>query len=235
MPYLKWISDKDIKQAVTQLLNYAESAKIAANKEFGKNVIDPFSAMFEIYGFKISYADWRENEETRQAQKTLQNHIGEFHQIILGSVKGWDNMHTGSVFDLANKEKKIIAEVKNKYNTLSGGQLAGLYYSLDSLVSFKHNTYKGYTAYYVVIIPKKKVRYDEPFTPSDKQKGAKCPINDKIREIDGASFYEIVTGDKNALENLFDVLPTVISDCSGGKYKINDKEKLKAFFTLAYA
>jgi hypothetical protein len=43
-----------------------------------------------------------------------------------------------------------------------------------------------------------------------------------------------VTGHKNALENLFDVLPDVILECSGGKYKIKDKEKLKDFFNTAY-
>jgi len=33
---------------------------------------------------------------------------------------------------------------------------------------------------------------------------------------------------------MFDILPQVIFDCSAGKYKIQDKEKLKQFFELAY-
>lgn len=199
-----------------------------------RNVIDPFAALFEMSGFEIDYKTWLKSETTRQAQKTLQNHIGDFHQNILGYSKGWKNKEVGNIIDILSEEKKIIAEIKNKYNTISGGKLADLYYSLDKQISPKTSIYKGYTAYYVAIIPKKGERYDKPFTPSDKEKGEKCPINEHIREIDGASFYSLVTGYENALEDLFDVLPQVIKLCSSGKYQIRDKEKLKHFFNLAY-
>jgi len=144
-------------------------------------------------------------------------------------------MKVGKVIDLFSAENKIIAEVKNKFNTISGGKLSDLYYSLDSLVSPKSSIYKGFTAYYVSIIPKKRGRYNKPFTPSDKGKGAKCPLNENIREIDGASFYSLVTGDDNALESLFDTLPDVIYECSEGKYEIRDRNKLKAFFSSAFS
>ena len=234
MAFLKWINNKNLKGAVTHLLNKAQEAKENAAKDFGKNVIDPFSAIFEMAGFEIDYRTWIKSETTRQAQKTLQNHIGDFHQNILGCSHGWANMKTGRVVDLISDKHKIIAEVKNKYNTVSGGKLADLYNSLHGLVMPKSSIYKGYTAYYVAIIPKKSKRYNIEFTPSNKEEGEKCPANKKIREIDGASFYTLATGDKNALENLFDVLPEVISECSGGKYKIRDKEKLKNFFNIAF-
>lgn len=234
MPFLKWISDTDLKNEVTQLLLIAKDAKKAAAEEFGKNVIDPFAALFEMSGFEIDYDSWLKSETTRQAQKTLQNHIGDFHQNILGYSKGWTNMKVGNVIDLASEENKAIAEIKNKYNTISGGKLSDLYYSLDKLVSPKSSIYKGYTAYYVAIIPKRGERFNKPFTPSDKDKGEKCPPNEHIREIDGASFYSLATGFDNALEDLFDVLPKVIEVCSEGKYKITDSTKLKEFFNLAY-
>jgi Eco47II restriction endonuclease len=232
MPRLSWISDKELNKIVTQLLDKAIEAKTAAVGEFGKNVIDPFSALFEISGFSMSYDEWIKSETARQAQKTLQNHIGDFHQKILGSCKGWVNMQTGSVIDLVCAEKKIIAEVKNKYNTISGGKLSELYNSLDSLVMPKSSIYKIFTAYYVTIIPKKPDRFDREFVPSDKEKGSKCAANEKIREIDGASFYSLVTEEQNALEDLFDILPSVISKITG-KTDLN-KDKLKAFFNQAY-
>ncbi len=234
MPFLKWISDNDLKNEVTQLLLIAKDAKKAAVEEFGKNVIDPFAALFEMSGFEIDYDTWLKSETTRQAQKTLQNHIGDFHQNILGYSKGWTNKGVGNIVDLLSEDKKIIAEIKNKYNTISGGKLSDLYYSLEKQVSPKSSIYKGYTAYYVAVIPKKGERFNKPFTPSDKDKGEKCPINEHIREIDGASFYSLVTGSENALEDLFDVLPEVIKVCSEGKYQIKDKKKLKEFFNLAY-
>ncbi|WP_317898814.1 Eco47II family restriction endonuclease [Aurantibacillus circumpalustris] len=234
MPILKWISDKDLKSAVSNLLNTASLAKKNSTKSFNKNVIDPFSAVFEISGFEIDYATWLKSETTRQAQKTLQNHIGDFHQTILGLSNSWENMKTGNVMDLVSHKHKIIAEVKNKFNTISGGKLSDLYHSLQGQVMPKSSRYKGYTAYYVAIIPKKPKRYDIEFTPSNKEEGEKCPSNKKIRETDGASFYDLVTGHKNALETLFDALPDVISECSDGKYKVKDKEKLKEFFNTAY-
>ena len=105
-------------------------------------MIDPFAALFEMSGFEIEYDTWIKSETTRQAQKTLQNHIGDFHQNILGYSKGWTNMKVGNVIDLVSEENKTIAEVKNKYNTISGGKLSDLYYSLDKLISPKSSIYK---------------------------------------------------------------------------------------------
>ncbi len=234
MPKLNWISDDELHQAINHLLQKAEEAQTRSEKKFGKNVIDPFSALFTMSGFKINYKEWFNTETSRQAQKTLQNHIGEFHQTILGSVKDWENMKTGNVIDLTSNSKKIIAEVKNKHNTISGGKLSELYYSLERLVMPKTSIYKGHTAYYVTIIPKSKKRRNIPFVPSDKDKGERCPINELIREIDGASFYELVTGDYNALRDLFNVLPNVIEECTQGKYKIDNLVQLNNFFDKAF-
>lgn len=191
MAHLKWIGDSDLENAVEHLLAKAKEAKKKAEKKFGKNVIDPFSALFEISGFDIDYKTWHKGETARQAQKTLQNNIGTFHQTILGSVNGWDDLKTGSVIDLSCNKKKIIAEIKNKYSTVSGGKLSELYYSLEKLVMPKASIYKGFTVYYVAIIPKKRERFNRLFMPPDKEKGEKCPANEKIREIDGASFMNL--------------------------------------------
>ena len=234
MPFLKWISDTDLINEVSQLHSIAKEAQKNAVNEFGKNVIDPFAAIFEMSGFEIDYNTWLKSETTRQAQKTLQNHIGDFHQNILGYSNDWTNKKAGNIIDLLSDKHKVIAEIKNKYNTISGGKLSDLYYSLEKQISPKSSIYKGYTAYYVAIIPKKGKRFNKPFTPSDKDKGEKCPVNEHIREIDGASFYSLVTGYENALEDLFDVLPEIIKVCSNGKYIIKDKAKLKEFFYLAY-
>ena len=232
MPKLTWISDKDLTDATVNLLTKAQRAKHVAKVNFGKNVIDPFSAIFEMSGFSMTYAEWVKAEEARQAQKTLQNFIGDFHQIILGCCSGWINMHVGEIIDLHNPQKRIIAEVKNKYNTISGGKLSDLYYSLESAVMDKTSIYKGFTSYYVSIIPIKAIRYDLEFTPSDKQKGQRCSTNKLIRTIDGASFYELVTGDKNSLEDLFNAVPNVIAEVTQAD-KL-DRNSLKSLFKKTY-
>ncbi len=234
MSKLKWISDEALETVVQFLLTKAKEAHVEGEEKFGKNVIDPFSALFTMSGFNLDFQTWLKAEFTRQSQKSLQNHIGSFHQDILGSVCDWEDLGTGKIVDLVSKKNKIIAEIKNKHNTISGGKLSDLYHSLDSLVMPKSSIYKGFTAYYVAIIPKNKNRYNKSFTPSDKGKGARCPNNPLIREIDGASFYDLVTAEKDSLQKLYNILPLFIEDCTNGSYVFNEFHKLQEFFSDAF-
>jgi len=232
MAYLKWISDKDLQECVQHLLATAERAMGEA--DFNKNVIDPFSAIFQVAGFGLNYAEWEEKEKTRQAQKTLQNHIGQFHQKILGHVKGWESIETGNILDLVNHKRKIVAEVKNKYNTVSGGNLVNVYDTIEQNIMFKHSSFKDYTGYYVAILPKYPTRFDAPFEPSNKATGSKRPVNVKIRFIDGASFYTLVTGDEHALDDLFNILPSVINDVGGRMIEASEIVQLAEFMKAAF-
>lgn len=234
MSYLPWITDDHLLEAVQNLLNKAEHTLVVAEQNYHKNVVDPFSAIFQLGGYNLTYVEWLESEKTRQAQKSLQNHIGDFHQQILGGVDGWENKGTGHIVDLVNQEIKVLAEVKNKHNTVTGGNLAGLYKQLDDLVSPKNSNYRGYTAYYVTIIPKKAERFNIPFTPSDRSRGAKCASNDLIRIVDGASFYQMVTGHSDALAQLFRVLPIVITDIKEQTFSDQDISSLAELFEAAY-
>lgn len=242
MAYLKWISDENLKLAVKEVLEKGMDAKRNAPKNFNKNVVDPFSALFELSAFDIDhFQHWKSQELNRQAQKTLQNHIGNLHQAILGFVQGWDNLKVGSNAgsDLVCRDKKILAEIKNKYNTLTGGKLITQYKDFEELILPKASAYQGYTAYFVTIIPKKPIRSDEEFTPSDKSKGTRCSPNPKIRIIDGASFYTLVTGDVDALQDFYAVLPLVIEDVfihefKKEEFKIVDRDAFTKLFTQAF-
>ncbi|MEM6525461.1 MAG: Eco47II family restriction endonuclease [Bacteroidota bacterium] len=234
MAYLSWISDKEFVEAVEQLVAVAKEALVQTEKDFNKNVIDPFSAIFQVAGFGIDYKNWVISEKSRQAQKTMQNQVGVFHQSVLGSVSDWEDLGIGQGVDLVCHSRKIIAEVKNKHNTVTGGKLADQYYSLERLVTPKASQYKGYTSYFVNVIPKKRYIFNTTFEPSDKDKGMKCPKNELIRITDGATFYSMVTGVDNALEELFDCLPQVIEKNVGITFSDDDKTELKKFFGLAY-
>lgn len=241
MTFLKYISDDDFVNEVKTVLDVAIQRKSEAEDKFNDNVIDPFGALFESTGFDLDHDTWKKTETVRQCQKTLNNRVGTFHQNILGYVNAWNDLGKGSDsgMDLECEEEKIIAEVKNKHNTVTGGKLADQYYALESVVMPKASKYKGYTAYFVNIIPAKPDRINIPFTPPDKETGEKCPKNEKIRIIDGASFYEMVTGREFALKELYDVLPRVIEHIyinfyEQEKYKVSDKELFSDYFSIAY-
>jgi len=239
MSYLSFIEDKELVSCVNYVLTGGLEAIENSQKKFYKNVIDPFASLFEAGVFDMSHDHWVKSETFRQCQKTLQNRVGHFHQKILGSVSGFENLGEGEIIDLVNHDKKVIAEVKNKYNTVTGSKLSGQYSTLENLVNRKASKYKGYTAYFVNIIPKKPSRYNDLFTPSDPDKGAKCAENEKIRIIDGASFYSMATGVDTSLNDLHDVLPEVIEhvlqeNFDKKDFKIEDKEEFVKYFSKAF-
>lgn len=236
MPYLNWISDADLIKYISDLLVAAQQARVKKQKEFHKNVIDPFLAIFEMAGYNMKSSDWRDGEFARQVGKAVQNKIGEFHQNVLGSVINWNNLVTGQIIDLSSTTNQIIAEVKNKHNTVTGSKKVDVYDQLKDLVMPNASIYKGYTAYFVNIIPKNSTRYDRPFTPPDNTTKTNRPTNALIREIDGASFYHLVTGDSNALRDLYLALPNVIHHILGRTQLTNsDKFALYRYFALAYS
>lgn len=189
---------------IVEILQKSISTK---EKTLYKNVIDPFSAIFDASFNKISLSEWIREEKVRQIQKTFQNEVGKFHQKVLGCVEGWEDLKNGGVVDIINKDKMIIAEIKNKFNTTKGNHKVAIYDDFSSLLEGK---YKDYTAYYVAIITKNK--FVKPFTPSDNRTKIRRPENKSILEIDGQSFYEMVTGDKNAIYKIYKTIPYILSD-----------------------
>ncbi len=239
MAYLNYLSDEDYIRLVKEVLDLGRKKKANIDKEFHKNVIDPFSAIINAAVFEIDHQTWYASETIRQCQKTLQNHIGELHQKILGCALGWHDLGKGSIVDLVCEKRKIIAEVKNKHNTVTGGKLVDDYHSLEDAVTPKLSQYKDFTAYFVNIVPKNSARFNKPFEPSDKKKGMKCAKNESIRIIDGASFYHLVTGEQDALQKLYDTLPVVIEHIFKHDYHIDnfvleDKAMFADYFDKAY-
>jgi len=239
MAYLHYIDDDVLRNLVKDVLQVVLKKMQSVEKDFHKNVIDPFAALFESAISNISHDNWKNAEMVRQCQKTLTNHIGELHQKILGNVAGWEDLGTGGMVDLVSSEKKIIAEIKNKHNTVTGGKLADQYNALERLVAPKASTYKDYTAYFVNVIPQKPARFNKPFRPSDKDKGMKLQENQQIRIIDGASFYSLVTGREHALAEFYAALPAIIedvfrNDLSQAGFTVQDKAQFHAYFTKAY-
>lgn len=209
MSYVDFIDDDKLYAELKAVLTIAQTATDAAEGALYSNVIDPFSAVLDSMRQGITLTEWLEQEKARQIQKTMQNALGNFHQKILGSVPGWKDLGVGSVVDIENEEQKIIAEVKNKFNTTKGNHKKEIYNDLLSLIT---SSREGYTGYYVEVIPKSKVPYDKPFTPSDNVASARKPSNEKIRVIDGSSFYALATGVPDALAKLYAALPHVIAD-----------------------
>ena len=236
MPYLPYISDTDFIKHLNPIADKGIEAKQNAPKRFYSNVIDPFGPIFEMGILGVNAGQWEKLEINRQIQKSMQNAVGKFHENILGSVPGWSKVEVGGIIDLVKDDKTIIAEIKNKYNTVSGGKLKDHYQELSDQINKKNMAYFGATSYFVQIIPKNSASFNKCFTPSDKSTGKKCPKDNKIREIDGRSFYAMVTGFDNALDMLHDQIPIALAQSGAIKnaFPSNDLKELSDYFKRAY-
>ncbi|MBP3088511.1 Eco47II family restriction endonuclease [Corynebacterium sp. sy017] len=159
-----------------------------------------------------------EIEELRKANaavaltKTLQNAIGLFHQDVLGSAPGWSSTgSSGGGFDIRSEHKislagdrKVLAEVKMRHNTIKGSEKPGVFDRLKN--AYVLNGRKEYVSYLIEIIPAKKNAYDEPWKVSNRT------IDEQVRHIDGVSAYHLVTGDPEGLRNVYLDFPEVMAE-----------------------
>ena len=203
---LTWISHEKLLEIVRKLV---EEGRPKTEGLSYNNIVDPFSAVFDMAVNQMNMEEWTKAEIRRQHQKTLQNAIGKFHQTVLGSVEGWEDKGVGNVFDLQCDSRKIFAEVKNKFNTVKGSDKIDIYNKMARWRGADPAHFE-YTGYYVQILTKKP--FDQYFVPSDNTTKNKAAENKHIREIDGASFYALVTGSKTALHDLYRVLPHVLKE-----------------------
>lgn len=227
---LSYIDNEDLYKCVENVVCPVVKAKEEKEQNLYDNIIDPFSAVFDSIINNISLTQWIEIEKSRQIQKTLQNGIGTFHQSVIGHMDGWEDLKTGHLVDLRNKEKKILAEIKNKYNTTKGNHKIAVYDDLKTKLESCSD--KEYIGYYVEIIRKSKTGYCKPFTPSDNKTHQRRNEHPQIKVIDGESFYTLATGSKTALVDLYKILPRIICDIVG--YKVEMDTMYYTLFERAY-
>ena len=193
MAILKWLSDADLDECIDELTKRISLANQEALKRVEKNVLDPFSliCVANAKGFSSSH-QLLGAASLSSMMKGVSSATGNFHQDVLGRVSGFINHDAG--YDLESKQQHIIAEVKNKHNTMNATARAGTVSNLKTHVSAK----PGYKGYLVIIIPRKPKRYQKT-------------LGKNLYEVDGATFYELVTGHKNALRELCDALAKRLS------------------------
>ena len=193
-------------------------------KDIYSNTLDCFSAVIDSSVRGVTLEEWKESEKQRQAQKTLQNKIGDFHQRVLGTLDGVEDLGTGGIVDLVSDDHKIVAEIKNKWNTTKGNHKKSIYDDLEGVLN--DDGKEGYEGFYVEMLPKNGQRYNDPFVPSDNTSSTRRESREDIRVIDGKTFYTKLTGDENALEELYSLVPEltaeILEESFGVKRDVND-------------
>jgi len=180
------VPDLRLDRLVIELLAKLRRFDIANN--FDSNIVDPFAAAFEASVFKHDTEDsWRQSEIHRQKKKALMNHVGQMQQSIIGCLPGWTSYEAGSdepdVVGVRGGQR-IIAEVKNKHNTMNANSAGETY---DKLVGFLlRKKYHGFVGVVVQVIGPARDEHWRPFAP-----GRDRPERDDIIVMNGRPFYAL--------------------------------------------
>lgn len=204
---MKAFDRSELKEAIRgsiKRIYQAQNTKL----DLYRNTLDCFSASIDSVVQGISLDEWMKQEKERQIQKTKQNAIGSLHEEILGSIAWVSNLPVGQLIDIVSHEKKVVAEIKNKHNTTKGNHKVAIYDDLAQAVAER----SGYIGYYVEILPKGQKAYNTPFSPSDNKTKQRRASREDIRQIDGRSFYELLTGRADAIDELYQELPKITAE-----------------------
>ena len=224
----KIISDQILKKQVKILIERVNVATKAMDKDFERNVIDPFAYIFQSILFKKKdHNDWKLTELSRQIEKAFSNALGEFHQNLLCSLNGCLRPVGGVDFMCENK--KIVAEIKNKHNSINSGSKAASFDKIKHELS--KNNRKEFKGYFVTIIPKNPKNYEELFiTTKNRLKSEYREPDNNILSINAESFYEKITGKKDVLKSIYQRLPEIFLSIDSNKYKNINKINEEKFF-----
>jgi len=228
--HFDFISDKHFVDCVKWVCNaYTTEPDAKDIESLQENRLDPFKALFDMMNERMDSKKWLKKESIRQSDKTVNNPIGEFHQKLLGGVKGWSDLGTGddSHLDLKKNDDSIFMELKNKFNTVNGSSLESVRRKLEQAVS----DHPASTSYWAFIIAKNGSSRETEWT----YKGTNNP---KIKKVWGSKVYELVTGKPNALQEVWNALPEVIkvvigeTKLDGEDLKFIQKLFCDAFFNV---
>lgn len=189
MPEFDWLSDADLQAAADSFEQAIERCREEQAGRVRRNVLDPFALAAIAHAYGANTAEDAISYSTMNAVVLcISSALGRFHQQVLGSASGWRNHDRG--FDLISDERRLLAEVKNKHNTMNVSSRANVEEGLKSAIKQRE---RGWTAYLAILIPRNPERYRQQLAAN-------------VYEVDGASFYEIVTGRPNAMHEVLGYL-----------------------------
>lgn len=219
---LDWIDEDQLyevtKHAFKNAISKAKSAALQAPP-------DPFTIVTQAVLFNQSAKSMMAFEKLRGVNKTISNAVGNWHQAVLGLADGWENLgSTGGGVDLKvikdDPVHPISVEVKNRYNTIKSSDEKDMWDKLDLLAKANESV-----SYLVQIVPKTPERYDRPWNVS-----GRTP-NQRVRCCDGATAYTWAFGKENALEELYEVFPTILSEIIDSNF--NDAQGFNQYFMIS--
>jgi translation elongation factor EF-G len=201
--YVEFVSDSHLLQCIGNLHSAYEKGKNNITKSnFYSNKVDTIKLSFDSYFNNIDEESLIQAEILRQIDKSINNSIGTFHEQVLGGINGFE-IGSLSGYDIKATNETLFADIKNKHNTMNSSSAESLFQKLKGYA----DNYKKAKCYWVQILAKNSF---EELWQGDIN--GKEYSHSRVYKISGDRFYALLSGQKDALFQLYKILPTAISD-----------------------
>ena len=201
--YVDFVTDKHFLKCIENLYaSYVKAKEKISKKKFYNNKIDTIKLTFDTKFNNIDEESIIETEILRQIDKSINNSIGTFHEQILGGIKGYE-VGNLSGFDIKASDDTLFADIKNKHNTMNSSSAESLFQKLARYA----DDYKKAKCYWVQILAKGS--FEEKW---EAEINGKEYSHSRVYKISGDRFYALLTGQDDALFQLYKVLPQVVKD-----------------------
>ncbi len=201
--YVNFISDAHLLNCIANLHKaYLKAKNNISKNSFYSNKVDTIKLTFDSKFNDIDEESLIQAEILRQIDKSINNSIGTFHEQILGGIKGFE-VGNLSGFDIKATDDTLFADIKNKHNTMNSSSAEALFQKLARYA----DTYKKAKCYWVQILAKGSF--------AELWKGeinGKEYSHSRVYKISGDQFYALLSGQENALFQLYKALPIAIKD-----------------------
>lgn len=201
--YVNFITDDHLLVCIDNLHKaYLKAKNNITKKNFYSNKVDTIKLTFDAEFNGIDEDSLIQSEIMRQIDKSINNSIGTFHEQILGGIKGYQAGNL-SGYDIKAKDDTLFADIKNKHNTMNSSAAEALFQKLARYA----NDYKKAKCYWVQIL----------------SKGSFCELwsgdingkeysHSRVYKISGDQFYALLSGQDDAMFQLYKRLPVAIKD-----------------------
>lgn len=201
--YVNFITDEHLLTCIGNLHNaYLKAKNNITKKNFYSNKVDTIKLTFDSKFNDIDEEKLIQSEILRQIDKSINNSIGTFHEQILGGIKGFEGGNL-SGYDIKATDNTLFADIKNKHNTMNSSAAEALFQKLKRYA----DDYKQAKCYWVQILAK----------------GSFCELwsgdingkeysHSRVYKISGDQFYALLSGQQDAMFQLYKALPSAIKD-----------------------
>lgn len=201
--YVSFITDDHLLRCIENLYkSYIDAKKEFTKVKFYKNKVDTFKLTFDSKFNELSEEELIKLEMARQIDKSVNNAIGTFHEEVLGGIEGFSSGKL-SGYDIKAEDSSLFAEIKNKHNTMNSSSAESAF---QKLARFADDNRKA-KCYLVQILAKQSFLRKWEGIINGKEYS-----HSRVFIVSGDRFYGLLTGDENALYNLYKVLPIAIDD-----------------------